>query len=168
MVGSRPSPNCDACFATFHLLSHCNLFGDRRAALLVTLAEQGATALCLTRSLLHQLSPRCISALPGSYRDIRHDERPRLRRGHSSCRMSHPCIPLGAPVSLCLVGRLLHRLTQPFNLDQPPIVRPWLALGRGGGVIAWRAVQCMTGRFMTNFMQILVKKRTFLPYSYLQ
>ena len=63
------------------------------------------------------------------------------------------------------VGSYTARLTQPFNLDQPPIVRPWLALGRGGGAMPCVAVQRMTGRFMTNFMQILVKNRTFLRYT---
>ena len=168
MVGSRPSPNCDACFATFHLLSCCNSLGNCRAALLVTLAEQLACNGALTRSVLYQLSccrqDASLLCRPASYRDIRHDERPRLCRGHSSCRMSHPFIPLGAPVSLCL-GRLLHRLTQLFNLDQPPIVRPWLALGRGGGAMHCVAVQRMKIRFMTNFMQIFVKNRTFLPYT---
>ena len=103
---------------TFHLLSYCNPLGNCRAALLVTLAEQAAckpTALLRTRSVLHQLSccrqDASLLCRPGSYRDIRHDERPRLCRGHSSCRMSHPFIPLGAPVSPCL-GRLLHRLTR--------------------------------------------------------
>jgi hypothetical protein len=96
VVGSRPSSNCDACFATFHLLSYCNSLGNCRAALLVTLAEQRATALLLAHWLLHQLScclpPRCshpwLLCQEASYRDIRHDERPRLHRGHSSCRMS--------------------------------------------------------------------------------
>ena len=36
------------------------------------------------------------------------------------------------------VGSYSARLTQPFNLDQPPIFRPWLALGRGGEAMALR------------------------------
>ena len=57
----------------------------RRQSLLLFLKQ-----LNFPTKLFSLLQPRCILAQPGKYRDIRHDERPRLRRGHSSCRSYVP------------------------------------------------------------------------------
>ena len=67
----------------------------RRQSLLLFLKQ-----LNFPTKLFSLLQPRCILAQPGKYRDIRHDERPRLRRGHSSCRMS----PLAMSLPSCAPG----------------------------------------------------------------
>ena len=45
-----------------------------------------------------------IHSYSGNYWNIRHDERPRLRRGHSSCRISQPCLWLCQAVFTLIIS----------------------------------------------------------------
>ena len=65
------------------------------------------------------------------YRDIRHDERPRLRRGHSSCRMSQP--------SLCI----LVPLSSLFSVSRRPPTRPHHGAGSQPSLAAVYACERM-------------------------